>query len=70
MKRLFIAAVALVTAGCASMSSSSGPSSPAGSPSDSSQLLSIDHYVRVKSTAPSMAGQTALIYVRERVISR
>ena len=30
-------------------------------------LLSVDHYVRVKSTAPGMAGQTALIYVREVV---
>src|SRR5262249_9221237 len=28
------------------------------------------HYVRVKSTAPSMTGQTAQVYVRERVISR
>ncbi len=30
-------------------------------------LLSIDHYVRVKSTVPFMAGQFAQIYVRERV---
>ena len=73
MKRLFLAslftvmaATILVTAGCASMSSSAAVSPP----SDSSQLLSIDHYVRVKSTAPSMAGQTAQVYVRERVISR
>jgi pimeloyl-ACP methyl ester carboxylesterase len=34
---------------------------------DSDRLLTIDHFVRVKSTAPSMAGQTAQIYVRERV---
>src|ERR1700751_507734 len=33
---------------------------------DSEQLLSVDHYVRVKSTVPSIAGQTAQIYVRER----
>ncbi|HEU5238272.1 MAG TPA: alpha/beta fold hydrolase [Pyrinomonadaceae bacterium] len=33
---------------------------------DSDQLLTIDHYVRVKSTVPSIAGQTAQIYVRER----
>jgi pimeloyl-ACP methyl ester carboxylesterase len=32
-------------------------------------LLSIDHYVRVKSTVPSIAGQVANIYVRERVHS-
>jgi len=34
---------------------------------DSSIILSVDHFVRVKSTAPSMAGQPAQIYVRERV---
>lgn len=33
---------------------------------DSNQLLTIDHYVRVKSTVPSIAGGTAQIYVRER----
>jgi pimeloyl-ACP methyl ester carboxylesterase len=33
---------------------------------DSENLLMIDHYVRVKSTVPSIAGQTAQIYVRER----
>jgi pimeloyl-ACP methyl ester carboxylesterase len=33
---------------------------------DSNQLLTIDHYVRVKSTVPSIAGQTTQIYVRER----
>jgi pimeloyl-ACP methyl ester carboxylesterase len=33
---------------------------------DSDQLLTIDHYVRVKSSVPSIAGQMAQIYVRER----
>src|SRR5262247_3199019 len=33
---------------------------------DSDQLLSIDHYVRVKSIVPSIAGQISQIYVRER----
>src|SRR5215470_469768 len=33
---------------------------------DSDQLLSLDHYVRVKSTVPSIAGQMTQIYVRER----
>src|SRR6478752_2338684 len=33
---------------------------------DGEQLLSVDHYVRVKSTVPSVAGQTTQIYVRER----
>jgi pimeloyl-ACP methyl ester carboxylesterase len=34
---------------------------------DSARLLTIDHYVRVKSTVPAIAGQDAPIYVRERV---
>jgi pimeloyl-ACP methyl ester carboxylesterase len=33
---------------------------------DSNQLLTVDHYVRVKSTVPSLAVQTTQIYVRER----
>jgi pimeloyl-ACP methyl ester carboxylesterase len=33
---------------------------------DSQRLLTIDHFVRVKSTVPSIAGQPAQIYVRER----
>jgi len=32
------------------------------------QLLTFDHYVRVTSTVPSMAGQAAQLYVRERVL--
>ena len=34
---------------------------------DSDRLLTIDHYVRVKSTVPALAGQPAQLYVRERV---
>jgi len=34
---------------------------------DSGQLLTIDHYVRVKSTVPAIAGENVPIYVRERV---
>ena len=55
---------------CASMPGSGNPGGSAGGSADSGQLLSIDHYVRVKSTAPAMAGQIAQIYVRERVVSR
>src|SRR5689334_17966140 len=33
---------------------------------DGERLLTIDHYVRVKSTVPSMTAQIAQIYVRER----
>jgi pimeloyl-ACP methyl ester carboxylesterase len=35
---------------------------------DGSRLVSVDHYVRVKSTAPAISGQDALIYVREVVL--
>jgi pimeloyl-ACP methyl ester carboxylesterase len=34
---------------------------------DSSHILTIDHYLKVKSTVPAIAGQQAQIYVRERV---
>jgi pimeloyl-ACP methyl ester carboxylesterase len=35
---------------------------------DNDRALSVDHYVRVKSTVPVIAGQPAHIYVRERVL--
>jgi pimeloyl-ACP methyl ester carboxylesterase len=66
--RLIFASVLAFTTACASMP---GGNSAAGtSGGDSGQLLSIDHYVRVKSTAPAMAGQAAQVYVRERVVAR
>ena len=34
---------------------------------DSEKLLRVDHYVRVSSTVPSIAGQTTQVYVRELV---
>src|SRR5580700_11488081 len=34
---------------------------------DGERLLSVDHYVRVHSTVPSIAGQTTQVYVREVV---
>jgi len=36
---------------------------------DSDRLLTIDHYVRVTSTVPAIAGQPAQLYVRERVLA-
>lgn len=36
---------------------------------DSDHLLTIDHYVRVRSSVPAMAGQPAQLYVRERVLA-
>lgn len=40
---------------------------PAAFGDDAARLLSVDHYVRTKSTAPAIAGQDALLYVREVV---
>ena len=34
---------------------------------DGAQVLSVDHYVRVRSAVPAIEGQTTQIYVRERV---
>src|SRR5437763_2429000 len=34
---------------------------------DGARLLTVDHFVKVKSTVPAIAGQPAQIYVRERV---
>ena len=42
------------------------PLSPRVSADDSEQLLTVDHYVRVRSTVPAIAGQPSQIYVRER----
>src|SRR2546425_6396811 len=36
---------------------------------DSERVLTIDHYVRVTSTVPAIAGQAAQLYVRERVLA-
>jgi pimeloyl-ACP methyl ester carboxylesterase len=37
---------------------------------DGARVLSLDHYVAVRSTVPVMAGETAEIYVRERIQTR
>lgn len=50
-------AAALTVAGCAS--------DPSSSP-DSAGLVSVDHYVNVRSSVPGLAGQNTRIYVRER----
>ena len=63
-----VLAAAATMSACASMSSSLGGAS--ASAADSGQLLSVDHYVRVKSVAPAMNGQFAQVYLRERVVSR
>lgn len=42
------------------------PLAPIAAADDSERLLTVDHYVRVRSTVPAIAGQPAQIYVRER----
>jgi pimeloyl-ACP methyl ester carboxylesterase len=41
----------------------------AASADDGGRMLSVDHYVRVRSTVPAIAGQTTQIYVREVVLA-
>ena len=65
--------ILLAASGCASMTGAASPEGGVGGAAtvaDSAQLLSIDHYVAARSTAPSMNGQTAQLYVRERVEGR
>ena len=62
--------LALAASACASLPGATTPDGGAPAVADSAQLLSIDHYVAVRSTAPSMNGQTAQLYVRERVEGR
>jgi pimeloyl-ACP methyl ester carboxylesterase len=50
--RLFLLSAVAFVAACTSVGGGSG-------------LVTVDHYVRVKSSAPSIAGQDAQIYVRE-----
>jgi pimeloyl-ACP methyl ester carboxylesterase len=57
--RLPLALVATVIAAAATL--------PAQTVSEARKILSVDHKVTVKSTVPSIAGQPAQIYVRERV---
>jgi len=59
MHRYFLSLgpLALLMAACATTSD------------DGSRLVTVEHYVRVKSTAPAFAGQEAKIYVREVVLA-
>lgn len=59
--------VMLVTTGCSSMGTTSLSSVTAV---ESDRLQTINHYVRVRSTAPSMNGQIAQLYLRERASGR
>jgi pimeloyl-ACP methyl ester carboxylesterase len=59
MRRVSIAFIALLAAWPAPAQPTAGE--------DSQQILTVDHYVPLRSTVPSIAGQTVQIYVRERV---
>lgn len=59
MTRLWIGVVGIALALCAAQMRAD----------DGQRLLTIDHYVRVKSIVPAIAGQLAQIYVRERVMA-
>jgi pimeloyl-ACP methyl ester carboxylesterase len=67
MRQCLILFMMAMTAACASSGATS--SSPAPN-AESDRLQTIDHYVRVRSTVPSMNGQMAQIYVRERTTGR
>ena len=67
MREKLIFVLLLTSVGCAS---SGVTSSSSGANAESDRLQTIDHYVRVRSTAPSMNGQMAQIYVRERATGR
>jgi pimeloyl-ACP methyl ester carboxylesterase len=61
MRRHFL--LSILFAGCMAAGASTLPATG----DDSTRLLTIDHYVTVRSTVPVLAGQPAQIYVRERV---
>ncbi len=65
MRLLLLIVVAAAAAGCASSGAA-----PALAEPESDRVQTFDHYVRVRSTAPSMEGQAAQIYVRERASGR
>src|SRR5262245_43488420 len=65
--RNFLILCVIATTGCASSGATSFTSAPSTA---SDQVQTIDHYVRVKSVVPSMSGQMAQIYVRERTAGR
>jgi len=70
MRLSLIFAVVLAAAGCSSMGTTSSLSSTSSGNAESDRLQTINHYVRVRSTAPSMNGQFAQVYVRERTSGR
>ena len=65
MRQCLILGILVTAIGCAS-----APTTTSSINAESDRLLTVDHYVRVRSTVPSMNGQMAQLYVRERVSGR
>jgi pimeloyl-ACP methyl ester carboxylesterase len=63
LRPLVLASLSLATVAAISTM----PGAAAGGGEDSSTLLTIDHYVRVTSKVPAIAGQQSTVYVREKV---
>ena len=70
MRLRVIALLVLTPAACAASVSCAGLPGASVAAGDDARLIGVDHYVRLRSTAPSMNGQTAQLYVRERVEGR
>jgi pimeloyl-ACP methyl ester carboxylesterase len=62
MRDCFLPALVAGVIGCAAVA-------PQAWADDGARLLSVDHYVHAKSTAPAIMGQDAQIYVREKVLA-
>src|SRR4051812_21474681 len=58
--------IALAALACAATAFAAG-SRVSATADDGSRILTIDHYVRLTSKVPSIAGQQATVYVREKV---
>src|SRR4051794_1099009 len=58
---------AIVAAACVAAAAFAGSGRVAAVGDDASKILTIDHYVRIASKVPSIAGQQSTIYVREKV---
>jgi len=57
----------LVAAGCAAIACAIATQGAAAAGDDGSRLLTLDHYVRLTSKVPAIAGQQSTVYVREKV---
>ena len=58
---------AIVAIGCAALVAIAGSRELSAVGDDGSRMLTLDHYVRLTSKVPSITGQQATVYVREKV---